>query len=424
LRTKYYVASLLATFAASSVVAELSPNGLDFQVNQTTPGDQLFPDVAADAAGRFVVVWQDSTSIWDVRARRFASSGAPLGPDFLVNTYTDSHQKDPAVAADSEGAFVVVWMSYGSLGSDNHLGSIQARFYNSNGVPLGPEVQVNSYTPDMQQHPAVSAAAPGEFIVVWASERSEPPESLQSVQAQRYSVDGAPIGGNFRVDMTLDARQHPSVAADPTGNFVVTWVDSSQRVLGARQFLSGGTPVGPDFVVNAYDDYSSAAYPDIAANEAGEFVISWDELPAVHARFFDSQGSPVDLQIQVNSEVTGGARRDSEVLPVPGGDFIVLWESLYSSGTDVDGASIQTRRFTAEGVPVDSDSQVNSNIPGHQANPAAAVDGGGNLVVVWHSQSSSGTDNSGYSIQARRFDNLFRDGFESGSTSRWSSVNP
>ena len=51
------------------------------------------PSVASDAAGNFVVVWdsadQDGSDV-GVFGQRYASSGAPLGPEFRVNTYTTS----------------------------------------------------------------------------------------------------------------------------------------------------------------------------------------------------------------------------------------------------------------------------------------------------------------------------------------------
>jgi len=53
-----------------------------------------------------------------------------------------------------------------------------------------------------------------------------------------------------------------------------------------------------------------------------------------------------------------------------------------------------------------------------------AVDGQGNFVVAWESFGSSGTDTDSFSIQAQRYDALFRDGFEAGTTGRWSTSVP
>jgi hypothetical protein len=93
--------------------------GTEFQVNTYTTSAQIFPAVAADADGDFVVVWwdlaspgQDGDSI-GVFGQRYTSAGIAQGAEFQVNTYTTSGQLSPAVAADADGDFVVVWMSPG-----------------------------------------------------------------------------------------------------------------------------------------------------------------------------------------------------------------------------------------------------------------------------------------------------------------------
>ena len=59
---------------------------------------------------------QDGSSL-GVFGQRYASSGAPLGAEFQVNTYTTNIQVSPSVASDTAGNFVVVWESYHQDGS-------------------------------------------------------------------------------------------------------------------------------------------------------------------------------------------------------------------------------------------------------------------------------------------------------------------
>lgn len=77
-----------------------------------TPGYQYNPSVASDASGNFVVVWQGSAPDGDnVFGQRYATSGAPLGSEFRVNTYTTANQSTADVTSDPLGHFVVVWNS-------------------------------------------------------------------------------------------------------------------------------------------------------------------------------------------------------------------------------------------------------------------------------------------------------------------------
>ena len=68
---------------------------------------------------------QDGSSS-GIFGQRYGASGAPLGPEFRVNTYTTHAQYVPAVAGDSAGDFVVVWTSYLQDGSS--AGSFGQRY--------------------------------------------------------------------------------------------------------------------------------------------------------------------------------------------------------------------------------------------------------------------------------------------------------
>ncbi len=70
-----------------------------------------------------------------------------LGPEFQVNSTTAGQQRNPAVAADGLGNFVVAWQSYPQDGSN--YGVIGQRF-NSAGAKVGSEFQVNNYTTGLQ----------------------------------------------------------------------------------------------------------------------------------------------------------------------------------------------------------------------------------------------------------------------------------
>src|SRR5262249_39555057 len=90
---------------------------------------------------------------WSPSARRRPLLVAqPTGSEFRVNTRTTNGQTRPSVAADSAGRLVVVWESYGQDGSKD--GVFGRRFFAS-GSPLGVEFQVNTTTTDSQSSPSV-----------------------------------------------------------------------------------------------------------------------------------------------------------------------------------------------------------------------------------------------------------------------------
>src|SRR5205814_1118008 len=116
-----------------------------------------------------------------VFGQRYANTGAPIGPEFRVNTYTTSYQNVPRLASDASGNFVVVWSSYSQDGSND---GVFGQRYASTGAPLGPEFRVNTYTTNSQGVPAVASDSSGNFVVVWMSEQDG---SSSGVFGQRYS---------------------------------------------------------------------------------------------------------------------------------------------------------------------------------------------------------------------------------------------
>ncbi len=81
---------------------------------------------------------------------------------------------------------------------------------------------------------------------------------------------------------------------------------------------------------------------------------------------------------------------------------MVVWNSVESSGSD-SFQSIQGQRYDAGGNAVGSEFQVNSYTTSWQDRPSVAVDADGDFVVVWESTGSAGSDTSFGSIQGQRF---------------------
>ena len=189
------------------------PQGSAFQVNVETAQIQNAPAVALDPTGRFVVAWQSlrsnggDLSGWSIQARRFAADGTPLSGDLQVNTLTSGNQQLPRVAADSLGNFLVVWQSDVSDATDTSGSSIQARWFDADGSPLGAEFQVNTYTPGAQTYPAVAVRDRDNFVVVWQSDGSSGNDhDSSSIHAQRFGLpflDGFEGGDTARWSATV-----------------------------------------------------------------------------------------------------------------------------------------------------------------------------------------------------------------------------
>ena len=239
----------------------------------------------------------------------------------------------------------------------------------------GAELRVNSYTTYNQDHPSVASDASGNFVVVWQSDGQD--GSGYGIFGQRFSANGVPRGAEFQVNAyTTNVQSQPAVASDANGNFVVVWrsrnQDGSDFGVFGRRFDAAGTPQSSEFQVNTYTTgFQSEAAVVYLSN--GNFVVAWDgfgsdtSMIGVFARQFDVNGSPLGSQFQVNSFTT-----DYQYLPAlaadPNGGFVVTWSSYTQDGDD---GGVFARRYDAAGAPA------GRRVPGqqlHDEQPGPAPD--------------------------------------------------
>jgi len=332
------------------------PLGPEFRVNTATTDLQVNPSVAIVGASGFVVAWASSGGYGgapaDVFAQRFAGDGSPVGPEFRVNTYTTGSQSVPAVAGSPTGDFVVVW---GGEGAGDPGGGVFGQRFAASGAPLGPEFRVNTYTTDLQFAPSVGADASGYFVVAWSSGGYG--GTPADVVAQRFVSDGTPLGPEFRVNTYTTYGQYRPAVAATAGSFIIVWdgsgLNDTSGVFGQR-FFSTGAPQGPEFRANTVTaDFQIT--PSLAADAVGNFVVAWTSNagyggapPDIFGQRFMSDGTPAGTEFAIATYTTNGQDRTA-VAATPEGSFVIVWDSL---GQDGDATGVFGQRYNAI-VPVE-----------------------------------------------------------------------
>lgn len=303
----------------------------------------------------------------------------PFESDELkVDQTRASDESEPAVALDDSGNALVVWSS-----NDGGRLDVMARYYRSNGKPLGDEFRVNAFTREDQYEPDVAALGDGKFVVVWTSETQD--GSNQGIIGQRIDARGRRLGEAFVVnDVTSGNQSRASVASDADGDYIVAWEDSYGRDgdgsgIYARRFAKGGSRGGEAILVNDVTA-GNQAFPNLDLDDDGDFTVVYAlSNGAIAARSFKADLSPIALGFQVNQSFDLGntqARVDLD----EDGDYAVVWKQLFYDQATNEG-DIFVRRFKRDGEPI-GDEQRHGTIL-DDISPDVAIDADGSALLTW-----------------------------------------
>ena len=270
-------------------------------------------------------------------------------------------------------------------------------------APVGEPALANTTFPFFETHPSVAADADGDFVVVW--ERRSSSDGPGDIYGRRFDREFVPRGDEFLINTTTFGNQlGPKVAMDADGDFVVTWYDDTlAETVWARRFNAAGAPAGPEFQIGMPDSQADA-YPSVAMDPAGNFVIAWEaDIPTnppepyienrVYARRFAADGSVRGPDVRVN--VGGIVGETWPALAMDrDGDFVVAWHEVYT------GSKLVARRFDAGGRPLTGPLIVSDAVDQPDVRAAVAMDGEGGFVVAWNDEPALGFS-QGF---ARRYD--------------------
>lgn len=325
------LAVALAPLPVSAQGARVTPASPIFQVSPPSPDVHEHPAVAAQDGG-FLVVWKTEEPVADdegeeepediaILARRFSAAGEPLGEAVEINgTPVSDEAEKVSVAVDAGGTALAVWQGAGD-GTVEAGSRVVGRRLDANGVPLGPEIEIEPNGED----PHVAALGGGRFAVVWGT-----PRELfhQRVLGRLIGASGDPEGPSFQINAGQGwiSQSDPVIAADSRGRFLVVWVRGNRQFnidLGGRFFRPDGTPEGRDFELVGV---RYAAAPALAFTREGGFQVAWTRLGRLVVSSFDRSG-----ELQGSTKVAAGLPGPEEEQAVPAlaaspdGPLVLAW---------------------------------------------------------------------------------------------------
>jgi hypothetical protein len=186
---------------------------------------------------------------------------------------------------------------------------------------------------------------------------------------------------------------------------VVAWASAGQDgdsygVFG-RRFDSSGSALGAEFQVNQYTT-SGQSFPTVSQDSSGGFVVAWrsyyqdGDSYGVFVRRFDSSGSALGAEFQVN-QFTTSIQHFPRISHDSSGGFVVAWHSVQDGSSD----GVFGRRFDSSGGALGAEFQVNQFTTNSQRSPTISHDSSGGFVVAWESLYQDGSQRG---VFVRRFD--------------------
>ena len=316
-----------------------APVGAPIRLNENTDEEEWLGDLSMDAAGNFVAVWQSFPS-YSVHGRCFAANGAPRTGDFALDT-GERLTFEPAVAVADDGRFVVAWIEqYSGNGYDYQL---HARLFSANCQPLGQPILVNNVNGGDEHEPAIAMDAAGNFVIVWQGDDSYGP----GVFARRFNRDGAPLGGQVRVNQRQRFGQYDAdVAMDGAGRFTVAYTSEVGRLRGGfdydvlvRRYNANGVALTGEFRPHSRS-IAPQTRPALALRRSGELAVLWthsnnDYSSDLLARLYDAQGKPTGparLISEADADEYLGAVAARSAAP-----FLAAWPRGIGANTEIWG---------------------------------------------------------------------------------------
>lgn len=249
---------------------------------------------------------------------------------------------------------------------------------------LGPRIQVNVSTRDVNTFPQVAVFPDGGFIVAWNVRGKKGPAANRSVvHARSFHPDGSPEGGEFL--LLRDAGVWAIAVAGP-GRFVLAYNNVLQLFSRDGKALTAPALVheaAPDFV-----DYDFV----IAVGADGRIAVAWASggtapypgpcLSNSYARIFSPRLAPLTgtLVLDVGSDSDCSGPQPDAIALTPGGDLFALL-TCFCAGDYVYSVLIDSH---GEGLPT---AGIDFNCGGHLNNcntngASLAVGADGRLVVL------------------------------------------
>jgi len=232
--------------------------------------------------------------------------------------------------------------------------------------------------------PAIALNDSGSFVICWHDERN----SYQcDIYARRYDTGGNPIGGDFMVNNDIGdyGQFNPDMAINNNGRCVITWEDgrAGPGDIYAQIYDASGNPTGGNFKVNDDEGSFKHSQPAIAMDNCGQFVIAWIDYRAdslnIYAQAYDSAGNTLGGNFRVNDDSSAVDQLWPDIALNDSGRLVIVWTDYRDYEEDIFA---QIYAFPSD--TVGTNFKINDDAASaRQLNPSISLNNAGQFAITW-----------------------------------------
>ena len=205
-----------------------------------------------------------------------------------------------------------------------------------------------------------------------------------------YDRNGGLLINERLVNNSRIGNQKPSaIEINDNNHMVIAWVKEGpgfEKSLYLKSYPANGAASTEILIHTMTQEYDYFGAVDIGIDNLGNFVIAWDagnfhttNWKEVYSQRFDVNGNALSGITQVNSYMIGG--QDQTKIAMNGnGDYVIVWESNTPEDTTRD--AVYSQRYNAAGIAqggITRISNTESGIDGFNID----MDQNGGFVLTW-----------------------------------------
>ncbi|VAW88463.1 hypothetical protein MNBD_GAMMA17-507 [hydrothermal vent metagenome] len=337
-------------------------------------GMASLPQIAIDANGNAIAVWQQSdglqTNIW---ANRYTAGSIWGGAVFLETDTGDAVM--PKIAMDASGNAIAIWSQ-----SDGTRNNIWTNHYTAGGSWSG-RVLIEIDDVGSATNPQIAMNNTGNAVAVWQQINAG---GTSDIWASRYIAStwqSATI-----IDVLAGVAIKPQVVIDSSNNAIAMWSQTNgfgYNIYSSHYTVGGSWSTGT-WAINGSNN-GPADGPQIALDSNDNLIAVWDQLndgrygiKANHytvgtgwetARFIETNNSDA-RGVQIAIDASNNAH--------------VVWAHA------ADGA-IRANHYIAANGAWGNDELVSNSSSELTTTPQIATDASGNAIVLWSQTNGGGS---------------------------------